>query len=95
MPCYEFACKKCIRFVEKLMTFEQHENTKNSILCEYCGKVMKQTVRFNGHIRLNGSWSSTGYDLLDSEIARNLDIEKRIENESYEMNAKNNNIKEL
>jgi predicted nucleic acid-binding Zn ribbon protein len=95
MPLYEFACRKCIKVIEKRMTFEQHENTKDCVLCENCGRPMKQTVRFNGHVKLNGSWASTGYDLPDSEIARNLDIEKRIENESYEMDAKDRNIKEL
>lgn len=86
MPIYDYYCNKCGQ-VRKDIKIKLADKDKTHITCDKCETEMTQSVaplRFT----LEGSgWYENNdhpYAITQTELNRNLDIEKRVEDGAYE-----------
>ena len=94
MPAYDFKCDACRKIYEIQMKLAEHAELKDKLTCQECNGILTQCIS-KIPFQLKGSgWfsggSSTmenigGYDMTQTELNRNLDMERRIEDTAYEM----------
>lgn len=80
------------------MSFEQHSRLKDSLLCPECGnKVVQQVEKLPFQLKGSGWFGQgssvtenvgTGYHLSQTELNKNLEMEKRIEDVANNMQEK-------
>jgi putative FmdB family regulatory protein len=91
MPVYNFNCQSCKKDYELSMKFEQHKIMKDILTCRECGSKLNQVVaRLNFKLAGQG-WHAnegTGYEITQTELNKNLDLEKRIEHTAHDMQEK-------
>lgn len=94
MPEYSFMCTGCGTAEDKKLSMAEHEKIKNNILCPKCGTIMLQCVAPLRFFLKGQGWfgnSETAvdpYGITDMETRKNLDIEKRIEDQALNMSEK-------
>ena len=106
MPLYEFQCTKCHKRKEIKMTLAEHAEHKQVLtpagqktVCE-CGYLMTQCVsRLNFVLEGQGWFGKSDtcvdpYGITEQEMRKNLDLEKRIEDDANNMNAKDRSTQE-
>jgi len=62
MPLYPFICNECKVYIEKKLSFSEHTEQKDKILCPKCSKPMLQKVS-----RLNFELKGEGWFPKDSD----------------------------
>lgn len=93
---YDYQCTKCYKTTEVSMSMAEHEQSKGYLnaktVCS-CGYAMVQQVA-KLRFKLEGQgWGPSdtnpdAYGITSWEMNSNLDMEKRIEDGAYEMQAK-------
>jgi putative FmdB family regulatory protein len=91
MPQYNFRCKNCNKEYEISMKLAEHTEQKDKLTCQECHSILTQSVA-RLRFQLNGTgWfanEGVGYEATQTELNKNLDMEKRIEDTAKEMQAK-------
>jgi predicted nucleic acid-binding Zn ribbon protein len=84
-PQYQFACDECKVRWEVKLSFTEHEEKKNKMVCE-CGKPAYQTVSKPNFRMMGEGWFGKCSDAIEHpyaitqrELDGNLDLEKRVE----------------
>lgn len=89
MPTYEFYCEPCNKSYEIKMKMSEHSELKDKMECQECHGLMVQSVsrlRFRlagqgwfANEYGGGSGPGSGYEITQTELDKNLEDEKRIE----------------
>lgn len=90
------------------MSFAEHEESKNLMseagkkrICDKCGYIMEQKVaRLNFKLEGQGWFGDSAtcadpYGITEMEMRKNLEMEKRIEDDANNMAAKDRNTGEM
>ncbi len=100
---YDFYCQHCNKVYEIKMTLAEHSVQKNILPCQECNDILQQKVaKLNFELKGTG-WFPKRHDEYDpafhgldqGDFAKNLDLEKRIEDESYNLAEKDSAISEI
>jgi putative FmdB family regulatory protein len=94
MPTYDYTCFGCNKSTERRMTFEQHENTKDSQYCDECGAIMKQKVSAPSFNLVGSGWYRDGFSGSVNTQAE-LDKELKIYDKHRDKQAQNKYDREL
>ena len=95
MALYDYTCFACNVTREVRLSFTEHDLLKDNMFCD-CGGKLKQKVS-PPNFKMEGSgwhWDNS-YSLSQMEVNKNLEQEKRFEDQVYSDQGKEKNIKEL
>lgn len=102
MPVYTFACSACNKEYDISMRMAEHTELKEKMTCQECHGPMIQCVarlRFKlagsgwfANEYGGGSGPGTGYDITQTELNKNLEDEKRIEERYHDGLAKGEDL---
>ncbi len=95
MPSYDFRCDNCNKTFEIRMSLSEHSEQKDKMTCQECHSKLTQVVAPLRFKLQGGGWFNQEYGITQQEMNSNLDLEKKIENEAYNMQAKDQNKKEF
>lgn len=100
MPTYPYHCEDCKVSWDVKMTFKEHDEV--NVVCPECGQKAIQTVtKLNFRLAGEGWFGSSAdanpspYGLTQTELNKNLEHEKRVEDFANTMAAKDENIMEI
>ena len=102
MPTYTFKCDKCMTKWDIKLTMSEHTLLKNSIHCKDCNEKATQMVApLNFKLKGEGWFGkcsdaiSDPYAITQTELNKNLEGEKRVEDYVNTMTARDENINEM
>lgn len=88
MPTYEFKCDGCHKIYVEKMSFAQHGELKDKIVCMECGEKLTQVVAPLNFKLAGSGWHSdgsgfnsngSGYDVTQREMDARGEDNKRLE----------------
>jgi putative FmdB family regulatory protein len=102
VPVYTFRCITCNFTNDVKLTMSEHEIIKNSMCCPSCEASMTQVVaplRFKlkgeGWFGNDSAAVASAYGVTQTELNKNLEHEKRVEDYVNTMTARDENRQEL
>lgn len=97
MPTYEFRCDKCGAVRDVILKMAEYQEKKDDFPCE-CGEKMAPWVGKPRFVMKGVGWHAnegTGYGITEMETRKNLEEEKRLEDQAKELREQDMRRKEF